>query len=126
MSQRRSRAAGGNDHAGEVHPAQPVKLAFESVAVVSHGRNEVGGALSFDCCDVFKPSRRVVATREGAEDRDEVCEQERSLLGDVGDNLREHVGQVAEGADGGEGWDLVGVRFSFVAVINSHRHHRHF
>ena len=109
-----------------MHPAQPVELAFESVAVVSHGRNEVGGALSFDGCDVFKSSRRVVATREGAEDRDEVCEQERSLFAGVDDDRRAHVGEIAEGAERRKGWDLVGVHFSFVAVINSHRRHHHF
>jgi len=37
-----------------------------------------------------------------------------------------NVGQVAEGAERRKGWDLVGVRFSFVAVVISHRRHRHF
>jgi hypothetical protein len=31
--------------------------------------------------------------------------------------------EIAERAEGRKGWDLVGVRFSFVAVINSHRRH---
>jgi hypothetical protein len=34
--------------------------------------------------------------------------------------------EIAERAEGGEHWDLVGVRLSFVAGINSHRRQRHF